>query len=97
MPALEGQIEPANEDDEADAVGEENERDGMYESDRDSDNQSTDSFETDNIGWEDRVRETDVTDESEGECEGEEEERGVTVDIGKTVVCGADNDPQRLT
>jgi hypothetical protein len=73
MPALEGQIEPANEDDEADAVGEENERDGMYESDRDSDNQSTDSYEADNIGWEDRVRETDVTDES---CHIRKKEKG---------------------
>ncbi len=83
MAALEGQIEPANEDDEADADAEENARDEMYTSDRDSDNQSTDSFETDNIGWKDRVRETDLTDKSEGECEGEEEERGVTVDIGE--------------
>jgi hypothetical protein len=97
MPALEGQIEPANEDDEEDADGEENARDEMYDSDRDSDNQSTDSYEADNIGWEDRVRETELTDESEGECEGEEKERGDTIDMGETVVCGADDDPQRLT
>jgi hypothetical protein len=97
MPALEGQIEPANEDDEEDADGEDNARDEMYESDRDSDNQSTDSYEDDNIGWADRVRETELTDESDGECEGEEKERGDTVDMGETVVCGADNDPQRLT
>jgi hypothetical protein len=95
MAALEGQIEPANEDDEEDADGEENARDEMYDSDRDSDNQSTDSYETDNIGWEDRVRETELTDESEGECEGEEKERGDTIDMGETVVCGADDDPQR--
>ena len=97
MAALEGQIEPANEDDDEDADGEENARDEMYDSDRDSDNQSTDSYEADNIGWEDRVRETELTDESEDECEGEEKERGDTVDLGETVVCGSDDDPQRLT
>jgi len=43
------------------------------------------------------VRETELTDESDGECEGEEKERGDTVEMGETVVCGADDDPQRLT
>ncbi len=43
MPALEEQIEPANEDgDDEDLEGEEKERDEMYSSDRDSDNESTD-------------------------------------------------------
>jgi hypothetical protein len=47
MPALEEQIEPANEDgDDEDLEGEEKERDEMYSSDRDSDNESTDHDET---------------------------------------------------
>ncbi len=43
------------------------------------------------------MRETELTDESESECKGEEKERGESVDLGETVVCRSDDDPQRLT
>ena len=96
MPALEEQIEPANEDEEG-KEEEQKERDEMYSSDRDSDNASTDHDE-ENIrnGTREDVRDGDVTDEDEGVASGEEVERGNAVEIGEVVECGEDDDPKKL-
>jgi hypothetical protein len=68
MPALEDQIEPANDDEEG-KEEEQKERDGMYSSDRDSDNESTD-YDEGNIRSREEAREGGVTDEDEGIADG---------------------------
>ena len=87
MTSTEDQIEPANEDDAVEESDEnERQRDNMYDSERDSDNQSTDVGEESWYG--EPETDSNVTEDDEGAVEeGKEDERGDEVEIGETVSC----------
>ena len=97
MTSTEDQIEPANEDDQdEESDDEERQRDNMYDSERDSDNQSTDVGEE--LWYVEPETDGNVTEDDEGEVEeGKEDERGDETMVGETVSCGGEDDPKRLT
>jgi hypothetical protein len=68
----------------------------MYDSDRNSGNQSTDVGEE--LWYEEREQDGNVTEDDKGEVEeGKEDVRGDAIELGETVACEDDNDPKRLT
>jgi hypothetical protein len=87
-------MEINNEEDDSEVDSDEA-RDGMHDSDRDSGNEDTDEYEVARLR--EPEEEEDKTDSEDDVAEGEEYEREDVVDLGETVVCGADNDPLRKT